>query len=281
VVRQVTTQRQVAMTGKGGLVHGWQSFIAIGDSFTEGLNDPGPDGRHRGWADRLAELLAKDQPGLRYANLAVRGKYLRQVLTDQLPPTLAARADLVTLAAGGNDILRPGGDPDTLAAQFEQAVTQLRAAGSDVVIFTGFDTGNTPILKLVRGRIATYNGHLRSIADQHGCRMVDLWSMTALNHPQAWSDDRLHLTPAGHQRVALRTAEVLGLSVVEDWQAPWPVSAELAWLDRRRADVKWTREHFMPWLGRHLRGRSSGDGISPKRPELTPLTDTLAGGGTG
>lgn len=259
------------MTGKGGLVHGWQRFIAIGDSFTEGLNDPGPDGRHRGWADRLAELLAKDQPALRYANLAVRGKCLREVLADQLPPTLAAGADLVTFAAGGNDILRPSGDPDTLAAQFDRAVAQLRAAGSDVVIFTGFDTGNTPVLRRVRGRIATYNGHLRSIADRHDCRMVDLWSMTALNHPQAWSDDRLHLTPAGHHRVALRTAEVLGLPVDEDWQTPWPVSSEPAWLARRRADVKWTRQHFVPWLGRHLRGRSSGDGISPKRPELTPL----------
>ena len=101
-------------------------------------------------------MLAKDQPALRYANLAVRGKCLREVLADQLPPTLAAGADLVTFAAGGNDILRPSGDPDTLAAQFDRAVAQLRAAGSDVVIFTGFDTGNTPVLRRVRGRIATY-----------------------------------------------------------------------------------------------------------------------------
>jgi lysophospholipase L1-like esterase len=262
-------------------VHGWKSFIAIGDSFTEGLNDPGPDGHYRGWADRLAELLAKDQPGLRYANLAVRGKYLRQVLADQFPLALAARADLVTFAAGGNDILRPGGDPDALAARYEQAVAQLRAAGSDVMIFTGFDTRTTPVLRHVRGRIATYNGHLRSIADRHGCHMVDLWSMNILSDPQAWSDDRLHLTPAGHHRVALRTAEVLGVPIDEDWQQPWPVQSERAWLDRRRADMKWTREHFVPWLGRHLRGRSSGDGILPKRPELTPLSNTIASGGTG
>jgi lysophospholipase L1-like esterase len=260
---------------KGAPVHGWKSFIAIGDSFTEGLNDPGPDGQYRGWADRLAELLAKDQPGLRYANLAVRGKYLRQVLADQFPPALAAGADLVTFAAGGNDILRPGCDPDTLATQYEQAVAQLRAAGSDVVIFTGFDTRTTPVLKHVRGRIATYNGHLWSIADRYGCRMVDLWSMNTLRNRQAWSDDRLHLTPAGHHRVALRTAEVLGIRTDKNWQEPWPASSEPAWLDRRRADVKWTREHFVPWLGRHLRGRSSGDGIPPKRPELTPLPDTL------
>ena len=253
-------------------MHGWTSLIAIGDSFTEGLNDPGPAGQYRGWADRLAELLAAEQPALRYANLAVRGKCLRQVLADQVPPAVAAHADLVTFAAGGNDILRPGGDPDTLAAQFDQAVVQLRAAGSDVVIFTGFDTRTTPVLRHVRGRIATYNGHLWSIADRHGCHVVDLWSMTVLHDAHAWSEDRLHLTPAGHHRVALRTAAVLGIPTTEDWQAPWPATTEPQWLDRRRADMRWTREHFVPWLGRHLRGRSSGDGIPPKRPELTPVT---------
>ncbi|HEY0805542.1 MAG TPA: SGNH/GDSL hydrolase family protein [Pseudonocardiaceae bacterium] len=252
-------------------MHGWQSFIAIGDSFTEGLDDPGPNGHYLGWADRLAELLAVDQPGLRYANLAIRGKYLGQVLADQFPLALAANADLVTFCAGGNDILRPSGDPDELAARYEAAVAQLRAAGSDVVICTGFDTRSTPVLRHVRGRIAAYNLHLWSIADRYGCRMVDLWSMRVLHDPRARSPDRLHLSAAGHHRVALHAAEVLGLEVAEDWREPWPPLADLAWFDRRRADLKWTREHFVPWIGRHLRGRSSGDGLPPKRPELAPL----------
>jgi lysophospholipase L1-like esterase len=251
-------------------LHGWTTFIAIGDSFTEGLNDPGPDGHYRGWADRLAELLAAQQPDLRYANLAIRGKYLHQILEDQLPLALAAKPDLVSFCAGGNDILRPGGDPDTLAATYEDAVVQLRAAGADVVICTGFDTRTTPVLRHVRGRIATYNGHLWSIADKHGCKMVDLWAMRALRDPQAWSGDRLHLTAEGHRRVALRAAEVLGVPADGDWQEPWPVLPAVAWLDRRRADYRWTREHFLPWLGRHLRGRSSGDGLPAKRPEPIP-----------
>jgi lysophospholipase L1-like esterase len=81
---------------------GWTSFLAIGDSFTEGLNDPGPAGNYRGWADRLAELMAVQQPALRYANLAIRGKYLHQIIEDQLPVALAERPDLVTFSAGGN-----------------------------------------------------------------------------------------------------------------------------------------------------------------------------------
>jgi hypothetical protein len=150
-------------------------------------------------------------------------------------------------------------------------VAELRAQGTDVAIFTGFDTRSTPVLRRVRGRVATYNAHLWSIADRHGCHMVDLWSMHELHDPQAWSDDRLHLTAAGHRRVALRAAEVLGVPVDGDWREPWPSVPPLAWLDRRRADVTWTRVHFLPWLNRHLHGRSSGDGLLPKRPELTPV----------
>jgi lysophospholipase L1-like esterase len=253
-------------------VHGWQSFVAIGDSFTEGLNDPGPAGRYRGWADRLAEMLAVGRPGLRYANLAVRGKQLAQVLTEQFPTALAAKPDLVSFCAGGNDILRPGGDPDDIAARYEQAVVQFRAIGSDVVICTGFDTRAVPVLRRVSGRIAAYNLHLWSIADRHGCRIVDLWSMRVLRDQRAWSPDRLHLSPEGHRRVALHAAEVLGLRVAQDWREPWPPVRTPDWLDRRKADVRWTREHFAPWIGRHLRGRSSGDGLPPKRPELEPLT---------
>jgi lysophospholipase L1-like esterase len=61
------------------------SFVALGDSFTEGLNDPGPDGGFLGWADRVAAALAQQLPGFRYANLAVRGKLLGQVVDGQVP----------------------------------------------------------------------------------------------------------------------------------------------------------------------------------------------------
>ena len=78
------------------------SFVALGDSFTEGLDDPRADQEgYRGWADRFAEMLAARQPGLRYANLAVRGKMLRQVAEEQVPQAIAMTPGLVSLAAGG------------------------------------------------------------------------------------------------------------------------------------------------------------------------------------
>src|ERR1700761_495142 len=91
------------------------SFIALGDSFTEGLNDTAPDGGFRGWADRLAGLLAAEYPGPRYANLAVRGRLLREIVAEQVPAAAALAPTLVSLGGGGNDILRPGSDADTLA----------------------------------------------------------------------------------------------------------------------------------------------------------------------
>jgi len=139
------------------------SFVAIGDSFTEGLSDPDPGGGYRGWADRVADVLAQSQPGFRYANLAIRGKLLDEVLAEQLPRAVEMAPDLVGLAAGGNDILR-GSDVDTLAAHFEPGVAKLQAAGCRVVIFTGFDPRVFPVIRWLRGRIAAYDMHLRGIA---------------------------------------------------------------------------------------------------------------------
>src|SRR6516165_4605361 len=197
------------------------SFAALGDSFTEGLNDPRPGGGFMGWADRVAAALAERAPGFRYANLAVRGKLLDQVIAEQVPRAIELAPDLVSLAAGGNDILR-GTDVDKLGARFEAAAAELRAAGCRVLIFTGFDPRSFPVIRLLRGRIAAYDMHLRGIADSSGCDLVDLWSMRALKDVRAWSPDRLHLTTEGHRQVARRVCEVLGIPAEPDWRAPLP-----------------------------------------------------------
>jgi lysophospholipase L1-like esterase len=277
------------------------SFVALGDSFTEGLNDPAPGGGFRGWADRLAGLLAAEYPGLRYANLAVRGKLLREIVAEQIPAAAAMSPGLVSLAGGGNDMLRPGADPDTLAELFDVAVARLHQVGSQVLIFTGSDPVGIPVLRLLRGKIAAYNMHLRAIADARDCYLVDLWSMRFLRDMSAWSADRLHLSPESHQRVALRAAEVLGIPDAGDWRVPAdgadsgavetavktlvgagtetgvlarPGVARAAWVAARREDARWAREYLLPWVNRRLRGNSSGDGLPAKRPSLQPVTPT-------
>ncbi|GHJ41871.1 SGNH/GDSL hydrolase family protein [Streptomyces sp. TS71-3] len=250
-----------------------RSYAALGDSFTEGVGDPGSDGRYVGWADRLAVLLNDHASGhdFRYANLAVRGKLLDQIIADQVPRAKELGPELVTLAAGGNDLIRPGADPDALAERFEKAVADLTSAAGTVMVTTGFDTRDVPVLSRVRGKVATYNGHVRAIADRYGCPVLDMWSFKSVQDRRAWIADRLHLSAEGHERVALRAGRVLGLDVPGDPDRPWPLEPPRTVLQRRRDDIAWAREYMVPWIGRRLRGRSSGDHAVAKRPDLLPL----------
>ncbi|WP_394347277.1 SGNH/GDSL hydrolase family protein [Streptomonospora litoralis] len=251
-----------------------RSYVAIGDSLTEGLEDLSPQGEYRGFADRLAEHLGGAAPGFRYANLAVRGRRMRHIFGEQLDQTLGFAPDLVTVHAGGNDVLRPNTDLDDLAAEFETGIARLREAGIRVVILSGHDTGWIPFLRVYRGRIAVFSMHLRAVAERTASDIVDLWSMGALNDPRAWSVDRLHFNAAGHRIVAARIAELLGVPMgpSETWSRPWDTPPErLPRILRRRENWRWAREHLVPWLSRRALGRSSGDGRRPKRPELTEL----------
>ncbi|MBT2384301.1 SGNH/GDSL hydrolase family protein [Streptomyces sp. ISL-11] len=249
------------------------SYAAVGDSFTEGVGDPGPDDTFIGWADRLAVLLSDQQAEhtFRYANLAVRGRLLDQIVEEQVPRAKELGPDLVTFCAGGNDILRPGSDPDDVAERYEAAVVDLAGSVGTVLLCTGFDTRGVPVLRHLRGKIATYTAHVRSIADRHGCPVLDLWSLRSVQDRRAWSDDRLHLSPDGHTRVALRAAQVLGLQVPADPDQAWPAEGVRSPAEVRRDNIHWAREHLVPWIGRRLRGESSGDHVEPKRPDLLPL----------
>jgi len=245
-----------------------KTFVAIGDSFTEGLDDFRPDGTVRGWADRVAELLADRHGSVAYANLAVRGKVLSQIVANQVPFAIAARPDLIAFSAGGNDILRPGSDPDAVAVRFEAALAELCTSGARILVVTGMDPGRTPVLRLVRGKAAIFNEHLRAIAARHGCEVIDTWGLTPLRDPRAWGRDRVHLSSHGHELVARLVARQLGIDAGNPYE-DWP---DLAPPNTRRDDVQWAREFLLPWLGRRLRGRSTGDGYLPKRPDLEPLS---------
>ncbi|MFI5805181.1 SGNH/GDSL hydrolase family protein [Streptomyces sp. NPDC051561] len=249
------------------------SYAAIGDSFTEGVGDPGPDGAYLGWADRLAVLLDDRVPEhtFRYANLAVRGKLLDQIVADQVPRARKLAPDLVSFCAGGNDIIRPGSDPDDVAERFERAVADLTSAVGTVMVTTGFDTRGIPVLRHLRGKVATYSAHVRAIADRYDCPVLDLWSLKSVQDRRAWDSDRLHLSAEGHTRVALRAGQVLGLAIPADPDEAWPLMPPRGTLEARRDNIQWAREHLVPWIGRRLRGESSGDHLEAKRPDLLPL----------
>lgn len=246
------------------------SFAALGDSFTEGMSDLLPDGRYRGWADLLASRLAARTDGFRYANLAVRGKLIRQINEEQVDAAAEMRADLVTLVGGLNDMLRPGCDVDTVCAQLEAAAARLAPTCGQLVLMRS-PGRRGPGLQRMKSRIELFYDFLDDLARRHDALVVDLYSSEVLGDPRLWADDRLHLTAEGHRRVAEAVWQTLGFAPECDWNAPLPPAAPVGWHRRRHADLRFAREHLLPWVARRLTGRSSGDGRPPKRPLLAPL----------
>ena len=247
-------------------------YVALGDSFTEGVGDhdeSAPNGC-RGWADRFAAALAAREPDFRYANLAIRGRKLPGILAEQVEPALALQPDLISIHGGGNDLLRPSVDVDALAAAYDEAIGRMTAAGAHVVMFTVADPGLNSAIKVIRGRTAIFNEWVREIAEKHDATLVDMWRMRGWKVAEVMDVDRLHLNAHGHQNIAIAALDALG---VEHDLQPLPVPAvpDLSRREQRASDLAWAREHLAPWVGRRLTGRSSGDGVSPKYPVLTPL----------
>lgn len=250
----------------------FRRYVALGDSFTEGVGDPDPlrPNGLRGWADLVAGELARGNPDFGYANLAIRGRLLGPIIDEQLEPAVALRPDLVTIYAGGNNLMRPKLDLDALAAEYDAAIGKLAATGARVLMWTAYDGSWAPVFGVLRGRWAVYNELVREIADRHDATIVDFWRFTEYRDLRMWDFDRLHMSAAGHHNMALRVLELLGvphaLEPVRFDEAPLLTRAA-----QRADDRRWMREFFVPWVARRVRGVSSGDGISPKHPVLAPI----------
>ncbi|EXF25669.1 SGNH hydrolase [Nesterenkonia sp. AN1] len=258
--------------------HPWTRYVALGDSFTEGIGDPDQTrpGYHRGWADRVAEELAlgaaavEGSPKFSYANLAVRGKLIGQIRDEQLAPALELRPDLITLCAGGNDVIRPGGDPDETARILDTMVQILSTTGATIVLFNGPDVRETPVVGSIRGKVAIFNENVRTIAARHDALVADMWSLRELTRPEMWDEDRLHFSALGHHTIARMVLDTMNVEHDLEPSEPRPVPVQ-SWRAARVGDAVWARHHLFPWAVRRLRGRSSGDGIHAKRPTFEPL----------
>ena len=245
--------------------------MALGDSFTEGLDDLHEDGVYRGWADLVAEELARRRPDFAYANLAVRGRLLPQIIAEQVPRALAMQPDLVSLVGGVNDMLRPSFDPAALNRRLDRAVGQLRESGSDVLLVVGVNpTGRSTALTRLMPRLLALNEIVAEVSRRWECYPVDLFGAQVFADPRLWAADRLHLSAAGHERVAGAFMQTLGLGD-DSWREPLPPADPVSFVGARRDDAAWLRAHLAPWVARRVRGESSGRQLGAKRPDLTPL----------
>jgi lysophospholipase L1-like esterase len=248
-----------------------RTFVAVGDSFSEGLDDPGPNGGYRGWADRLAERLAAADSSVQYANLAVRGRKIDEIVDEQLPRALELKPELVSFAGGTNDVLRPKVDIDAISRSFQDAVRRLRENGSQVMLFQSVDpTPRSRLIGRTLPRIKALTTMVEETAARYDCVLVRLWSAPVFAHADAWSEDRLHLSAIGHERVARAALEALGMGD-GTWADPLPWRPREPLRARVGSDVRWARKHLGPWIGRRVRGTSSGDLVHAKRPDLAPV----------
>ncbi|NUO59554.1 MAG: SGNH/GDSL hydrolase family protein [Hamadaea sp.] len=276
LIRRSPAQRSRGREQAGGYccrVTAWRRYVAIGDSTSEGLDDPDGRGGYRGWADRFAQHVAAARPGLEYANLAVRGKLTAEIQAEQLPVALGLRPDLATVVAGVNDMLRPRFDADDVTGRIGEMQAALIATGATVLTFTMPDPVRVmPMARPLRGRFAAYNEKLRQVSAQTGAILLDLGAHEVAGDPRLWSLDRLHANSAGHERIGYALAWAAGLSGFDDtWSASLPPEPLRTRRQRAAAEVAWIRGHLLPWVVRHARGQSSGDGITAKRPLPSPV----------
>ncbi|MGL5930209.1 MAG: SGNH/GDSL hydrolase family protein [Dermatophilaceae bacterium] len=243
-------------------------FVAIGDSFTEGVGDP--HGRYpnglRGWADRAARQLGRADPAWEYANLALRSKVLDQVVSEQLGPALALRPTHVSFHAGGNDLLSLRRDTDDLIGRYESAVERLVSSGATVLVFTVFDIPTTALLEPLRRRVLTFNAGIRRVARRHGAVLLDHALLREYDDRRLWAPDRIHMNRSGHKRMAAFVLRELGVHHtlrLHELGSPEPRSFGAA----ARTELDFVRTEVLPLLRRRVTGRNGGDTARPKWPE--------------
>lgn len=237
-------------------------YVAIGDSFTEGVGDELPDGRVRGWADLVAGgwASATGEP-IHYANLAIRGKLVWPIVEEQLEPALALAPTHLSFNGGGNDMLRPRTSLSHVADAFSRVLQRCDEEGVRLILLSGAN----PSAQLPLSRVIQRRGDLLSIAvlgrvaERPDVVRALNWRDRELSTPPYWAEDRLHMNARGHHRVAARVLTALGMQPPVSWWS-LPALPEAAVLGTRQ----YYRAHVGPWVRRRLTGTSSGDGRTAK-----------------
>jgi lysophospholipase L1-like esterase len=250
----------------------YNRFIVCGDSYSEGMTDEVINGQYRGWADRVADEMAKHSENFTYANLAIRGKLVGQVVDDQLPTAISyvtGKDTLVSFHAGANDAIRPGYDAAATIAKYQNAVRELAKSGATILLFTVLeDTGNKGKgSKIWKARFAEYNKAIWEVGKEVGAIISDANDLDFFKDNRFLAFDRLHLNAEGHWRVSHGVLEVLGYPSDSAWREPLPPAKKTPWIKARVIGVLWFFVFALPWVIRRLQGKSSGDNRSAKYPE--------------
>jgi lysophospholipase L1-like esterase len=173
-----------------------------------------------------------------------------------------------------NDVIQPGRSFGRALTDLEDVHAALAESGATVVTTTFPNVAQfLPLGRLVSGRLARINDAIRTAADQYNFRLVDLYDAASMRDLDTWDIDRVHASTKGHSLFAAAAAEALDLpGSNHDWAEASGTATRLQFRSRTYGQLRWAQEKLMPWVWRRLRGQSSADGRSPKRPRLEPLT---------
>ena len=244
-------------------------YVAIGDSFTEGVGDDLANGSVRGWADLVAQGWADSRgAAISYANLAIRGKLIRPIVEEQLERALALRPTHLSFNGGGNDMLRPRTPIDRILDSYAHVLRRCDEAGVTMILLSGANpSAQLPLSSLIQRRGDEMSRAVTALIRERDDIVVALnWPDSELSDPTFWSVDRLHMNSRGHHRVAARVLEALGEKAPEGW---WRLDEPDTTVAVGRG--QYFREHLGPWLRRRLTGTSSGDGREAKFGEWVPV----------
>lgn len=237
-------------------------YVAIGDSFTEGVGDELPDGSVRGWADLVAQGWADSRgEAISYANLAIRGKLIQPIVEEQLEGALALRPTHLSFNGGGNDMLRPRTPIARVADVFTRVLRRCDEEGVTLIVISGANpSAQLPLARLIQRRGDELSHAVTDrIAGRDDVVVALNWPDADLSDPSFWSEDRLHMNDRGHHRVAARVLAALGEKAPAEW---WRLDEADSAVVLTRG--RYFREHLGPWLRRRLTGTSSGDGREAK-----------------
>ena len=253
----------------------YRSYVAIGDSLSEGLGDFefGLRRVHQGWTDRLAGLIGRETQDLghdfHYANLAIRGSDLEKIVTSQLPEALRLQPDLVTVMAGSNDLMATLERLEVLRELLRDGVQQLLAAGCDVVLVNTINPLHLMVFRPMAHRAQRVTAMIESVAEELSVPVLDVFRIASLRDLCFWAEDMVHFSGHGHILIANRAANLLALNYRFREKPPSEIGAPNRGL---LATLKWVQRDVVPFFDRKLKGRTSGDGMLPKLPLLEPFT---------
>ena len=255
----------------------YRSYVAMGDSLTEGLGDTGFEKNryNKGWADRLASLLAREAAfaghAFDFANVALRGSSSLHILTAQLERTLELKPDLVTIMTGANDLSWLPWRKKAIDPLLRGALVRLYDVGAHVVLINTVRPAHTTLAKLMIGRSRQMSNLIERIGAEFGAPVVDVHSMREFERLDFWASDLVHFSSNGHVRVTNLVAEELGLTCRDE-------TANVAGKTRLGplSFFSWLGRDVIPFWSRKVRGVTSGFGREPKHDLFLRMIDPLA-----